>query len=104
MMNLQRYILPGNQSVLIEVEDGQPSGGVPVAITDRLRDTGKTLTEALSALPPLLLEVKNTVLEKLSSPSEVTVEFGAKIGGEVGLIVSKSQAEANFKIKITWKP
>jgi hypothetical protein len=103
MTTLHRYMLPGNQSVLIELEDGPAGGGGPVAIADRLKETGKTLTDALSALPPLLLEVKNNVLDKLSSPSEVKVEFGAKISGEVGLIVSSSQAEANFKISIVWK-
>lgn len=102
MSNLYRYAMPNQKTVLVEIEDGR-GGGRPVAIGDRLRETGKTLTEALQALPELLGQLKTSVLDHVVSPSEVTVEFGVKVGADVGLIVSSSQAEANFKIKVTWK-
>jgi hypothetical protein len=104
METLNRYILTGNESVAIEIDDGQPGGGGPVSITDRLKDTGKTLDDALQALPPLVTEIRKSIIEKFPSPGEVSIEFGIKIGGEIGLIVSKSQAECNFKITVKWKP
>lgn len=104
MSSFQKYELPDGQSILIETKDDQPSGGMAVAISDGIRETGKSLTDALSILPFILSDIKSSVFDKLSSPSEVTVEFGAKLSGEVGFIVSKSQAEANFKVTVKWKP
>src|SRR5271170_477349 len=101
MPQLLKYSLSNNMSIAIEGEDIRPGGG-PVAVMDRFKDTGKGFRDVLSTLPLLLQDVKESVLNNVPSPSEVSVEFGAKVGGEVGLIISKGNAEANFKIKVTW--
>lgn len=103
MPSYHSYELPGNQSVLIEVSDDQPGGGMAVGVDEVIRNAGQTLAQSLGVVPLILDEIKNNIFDRLSAASEITVEFGAKLGGEVGMIVSKSQAEANFKVSVTWK-
>jgi hypothetical protein len=103
MPTFNKYELPDGQSVLIEATDSAAVGGMAVAIGDNIRETGRALMDALDPLSSILLDLKNSAFNALSSPAEVTVEFGVKLTGEVGVIVSKSTGEANFKVTVTWK-
>lgn len=60
-----------------------------------------TFEEALDQLKPSLEKVAALVREL--APSEASVEFGLKMGGETGVIVAKGNAEANFKLALVWK-
>jgi hypothetical protein len=60
-----------------------------------------TLEEALSKLKPSLRKVIEML--KDLSPTETSVDFGLKIGGEYGMILAKGTAEVNFAVHMTWK-
>lgn len=100
---LQRFTLSDGSTVCIEGEELRGGGG-PVGVSDQVTEAGRTLGDALKSLPALIREVHESVLSRLTAPAQVQIEFGAKISGEVGVIVAKSQAEANFKVSVTWKP
>jgi hypothetical protein len=57
--------------------------------------------EALNQLKPSLEKVAGLV--RTLTPTEASVEFGLKMGGETGVIVAKGNAEANFKLSLVWK-
>ncbi|MEV6636559.1 CU044_2847 family protein [Actinoplanes sp. NPDC051470] len=60
-----------------------------------------TFEEALHQLKPSLQKVATLVREL--APTEASVEFGLKMGGQTGVIVAKGNAEANFKLALVWK-
>jgi|SRR5215475_15526728 len=62
---------------------------------------GKTFEQALDEIKPAMTSMM-AWLERLA-PSESTVTFGLKIGGEAGLILAKGTAEVNFAVTLTWK-
>jgi hypothetical protein len=71
----------------------------PGLVADRAR---VTLEEALAKLKPSLDKVVHTLKEL--SPDETVLEFGLKVGGETGVIIAKGTVEANFSVRMSWKP
>lgn len=71
---------------------------VPGKVAARARTT---LEEALADLKPSLTKVVDVLREM--APGEMTVEFGVKMGGEVGVIIAKGTAEVHFKVTMSWK-
>jgi hypothetical protein len=61
-----------------------------------------TLEGALEKLKPSLQKVVHFLKEL--SPDETGVEFGLKMGGEIGVIIAKGTAEVNFIVRMSWKP
>ena len=60
-----------------------------------------TLEDALTDLKPSLHKIVHVLRE--TSPDEMTVEFGLKMGGETGVIIAKGTAEVNFTVSMSWK-
>ena len=91
------------------VREGQEQTGKASGILDEVRDTvakGTGLFE--DAVKTSIEATVNSFYSALASlshpPSEVSIEFGLKVSGEVGnVIISKASAEANYTIKLNWK-
>ena len=95
----------GSDEVLVfEVDRSEISGDLVLASTDpeKLADrTRLTLQEALENLKPSLQKIVHLLREL--SPDETVVEFGLKIGGEMGVLIAKGTAEVNFSVRMSWK-
>ena len=95
----------GSDEVLVfEVDRSEISGDLVLALTDpeKLADrTRLTLQEALENLKPSLQKIVHLLREL--SPDETVVEFGLKIGGEMGVLIAKGTAEVNFSVRMSWK-
>ena len=102
MARFIEYNTGAEDAVFFEVEEIKLPGAGPVGIQETFSKASKNLKEMLTPLGGILQDLKETITDKIHSPEKITVEFGAKLGGEVGVIVSKSQAEAHFKISLTW--
>ncbi|MEV4560907.1 CU044_2847 family protein [Kitasatospora sp. NPDC049285] len=52
------------------------------------------------------IEAARAVLDQAVrlGPSEVEVSFGIKVNGSVNWVVAKAATEANFGVKLTWRP
>lgn len=59
-----------------------------------------TLAEALRQIAPVLRTIKAQLL--VARPDQLEVEFGLKLGGETGIILTKGTAEVNFKVTMVW--
>ncbi len=59
-----------------------------------------TFADAIGKLKPPLERVVHLLRDL--SPEQIEVEFGLKIGGETGIIVSKGTAEVNFTVRMSW--
>ncbi|WP_080038960.1 CU044_2847 family protein [[Actinomadura] parvosata] len=61
----------------------------------------KSLDRALQGIKPALVQVIDTLRE--TSPDEVEIEFGLKVGGESTVVIAKGTSEVNFAIRALWK-
>lgn len=91
--------------LVFEVDRSEVSDDLVLASSDAagVADRARiTLEEALAKLRPSLHKVLAVLREM--SPDETVIEFGLKIGGETGIIIAKGSAEANFTVRMSWKP
>jgi len=95
----------GSDEVLVfEVDRGEIFGDLVLASADpeKLADrTRLTLREAFGKLKPSLQKIVH-LLRGLSL-NETVVEFGLKIGGEMGVVIARGTAEVNFTVRMSWK-
>jgi hypothetical protein len=90
--------------VTFEVETSELPDDLVLAANGNSAVAGRvriTFDEALEQLKPSLEKV--AALVRTLAPTEASVEFGLKMGGETGVIVAKGTAEANFKLSLVWK-
>jgi len=52
------------------------------------------------------IEAAQTVLDQIARlrPAEVEVSFGIKVNGSTNWVVAKAATEANFGVKLKWRP
>ena len=99
--------------VLVEVEPDEVASA-PGVVKAGLRETAqKAVAQAQAtfedALQRVLVHNAEALVEAVehlpSQPETVEVTFGLKATGEVGnFAISKAGGEANFTIKLVWKP
>ncbi|MET7486011.1 CU044_2847 family protein [Streptomyces sp. NPDC005538] len=90
------YELDSNTVVQFEIEptdDWRPVGAEQVL--NRVQDSVSPVVEAA-----------RTVLDQFVrlSPAEVEVTFGIKVNGAANWLIAKAATEANFGVKLTWRP
>lgn len=91
--------------VTFEVDSAELPDDLVLASSDGSLVVGRariSLEKALDQLKPSLERIAAVV--RTLSPTESSIEFGLKMGGETGIIVAKGSAEANFKLTLAWKP
>ena len=96
--------LADGHSVVVEVDRREVPGELVLATAKpyevAVRAT-ETLEQTLDKVRPALHSL--TQWAKSAEPDECCVEFGLKLGGELGVIVAKGTAEVNFVVKLTWR-
>lgn len=105
MKTLTKFEL--EDGTIIYVEDDSTQG--PNNITPGVR--GGEISPKIKQKFEGEIEKVKPVSEKLISelselskkPSEIEVEFGFKLSGSVGFVLTSGEAEANFKVKLVWK-
>lgn len=103
MNDLVEYQLTNGGSIFIEVEESQAIGGRPVSMGGQIMQTAKEIVNVYMPLIDFAKDFRDKVKDAIVDADEINLEFGAKIGADVGCIIAKSQVEANFKVSITWK-
>ncbi len=91
------------EMLVVEVDRREVSGDLVLASDEPGKTTARTqvtLEEALARLKPSLRKVVD-LFKELSSEQTV-VEFGLKLGGETGAIITRGTADANFKVTMSW--
>jgi hypothetical protein len=79
--------------------EGVPEGMQPVVDLEKVeRQFGEVKDLIVGCCNSLLDAIRD-----IPKPDKVTVEFGVKLAGEVGVpMVTKGSGEANFKVSIEW--
>lgn len=106
MKKLIEFPLNNGGSVIIEVEESAPEGGMehiglkPGEVTKKATQSFET---ALDKIKPVTNSIINNLRNHKDSPDEISVEFGLKMTAEAGAIIASAGIEANFKVFMTWK-
>ena len=105
MERIQRYNLTNGGTVDIEIEEVKKKGGgaVGTGVGKKIKESTENFKDVLDVIPSLTEDIHSSIIAKQSTASEVQVEFGFKFGVDMGIIIAKSSAEANFKVSIKWK-
>ena len=102
MKRLIEYPLTAGGSIVVEVDEVEEAGVVQVARGEIAAKASQTFEEALDTVKPAILSVISK-LKELNAPGQIGVEFGVKLGAKAGAVFSSADAEAHFKITLTWK-
>ncbi len=101
------FALNQGGSILAEVDYGQPTAGLVDAsrVLDVAKRASLTLEDALDQIKPAVRSIAASLHSTLVelSPSEFQIEFGIKLHGEAGAIITSAGAEANYSIRMTWE-
>lgn len=102
--------LADGHSVFVEVDDHEVDGhevpGELVLAGKQDKQCGvavratETLEQTLGKMKPVLHTLGDWA--RSAGPDECCVEFGLKLGGEMGVIVAKGTTEVHFIVKLTW--
>ena len=105
MKRLIEFPLEDGGSIVVEVDEPEPPGGVVRAA--RPGEVAEKARQSFEAAMERIRPVAGTLIAKLRGlhdpPDEVEVEFGLKMSAEAGAVVAAAGAEANYKVTLTWK-
>jgi hypothetical protein len=105
MTRTYSYRLPSNAEVYMEEtgDDHRTSAG---AEKEGLRTRqGETVpfSEVIAPMGEVAQVVFDAVKSKVSTPDEITLEFGANLKGGVNLFLVSGKTDATFKVTLSWK-
>jgi hypothetical protein len=95
--------LESGEKILVEID---PVPGIDrVGRADRVVEAAKdTLEKGLDQIGPVMNAVVKRFKALESPPDKVSLQFGLKVSGELGLVIGKTATEANFTITAEWTP
>jgi hypothetical protein len=98
---------PDSASVVVEVDPREVPQDLVLAAPkpgDIVARARQSLTSALEEIRPAIGVVVSWVGKAApDAPTECSVEFGLKLGGQTSVIIATGTAEVNFVVKLTWK-
>jgi hypothetical protein len=95
-------MLESGDKVLVEVDTIPGVDRAGTRAEKAVDIAAHTLDKGLEQVAPIMNAVVNRLRDTPEPPDRVTLQFGLKVSGELGLIIGKSAAEANFTITAEW--
>ena len=95
----------GSGSVVVEIDEPRAESGLERASRsgEIAEKATKTFEEALSQIRPVATAVIQELRSIAETPDEIGVEFGFTLTAKAGAVVASAEAEANFKVSLSWK-
>ncbi len=105
MKQLVDFSLMDGGSVLVEVDEPQPEGGIVPAArsSDIFAKTGRCFDAALEKVRPAAEALMSQLQGMSRTPDKIEVEFGIKLNADAGAFIASTGAEANFKVTLMWE-
>jgi hypothetical protein len=105
MKQLIEFPLEGGGSILVQVDEPTPEGGVVRAARpgEIVAKASQTFESALDKIKPAAGAIISKLRGLADPPDEIEVEFGLTMNAEAGAFVAAAGAEANYTVKLTWK-
>jgi hypothetical protein len=102
---LVEFPLEGGGTVFVEVDEVRISDGVVrrgLSPTDLVSKTDQTLEAAFARVRPVAVALVSGLRDLVDAPDEIQVSFGVRLSGEVGAVIAKTSADANFEVVMRW--
>jgi Trypsin-co-occurring domain 1 len=105
MKRLIEFPLEDGGTVLVESDEPETTGPVTRGSSPRemVEKAEQTFETALDKIKPVAAAFIAKVRELTDAPGEVGIEFGIKLGAKAGAFIASADAEATFKVTLTWK-
>jgi hypothetical protein len=104
LKQLIEFALKNGDSIIVEVEEPQPEGGVvPAARAGEIVvKASRNLEAALEKIKPAAEAIITKLNDLRYKPDKIEVEFGVRLSADAGAIIASTGAEANFKVTLGW--
>lgn len=105
MKRLVEFPLEDGSIVLIESDEPEAKGPIVRGIGPRemAERAEQTFESALGRIKPVAGAVIAKLRDLSDPPEQVEIEFGIKLGAKAGAFITSADAEATFKVTLTWK-
>ena len=106
MKRLVEFTLEDGSTVLVESEEPDSRGGPVVrggGPIDVVEKAGMGFEAALGKIKPVAAAFIAKMRDLSDAPEQVGIEFGIKLGAKAGAFIASADAEATFKVTLTWK-
>ncbi len=104
MKHLIEFGLEDGSTILVEVEETDGAGVVPAGRGGKVVQRARQSFEAaLDKLRPAAQALIGKLRSLHDPPDEIEIEFGLKMNAEAGVLIAAGNAEANYKVTLTWK-
>jgi hypothetical protein len=106
MKRLVEFTLDDGSTILVESEEpdsrGGPvvRGGGPIDVVEKAQ---MGFEAAMEKIKPVASAFIAKVRDLSEAPEQVAIEFGIKLGAKAGAFIASADAEATFKVTLTWK-
>lgn len=103
MKRLVEFPTQNGQTLVIEMDDEPGPGAVRAARPGEVAErAGQTFEAALEAVRTAAEALVTRMRELSERPDEVEIEFGIKLNAQIGAIIASTDAEAHFRVTLTW--
>lgn len=105
MKRLVEFPMEDGTSIFVETDEPDTRGPVVRGVTagEITERAGQTFEAALDKIKPVASAFIAKVRDLTDAPEQVGIEFGIKLGAKAGAFLASADAEATFKITLTWK-
>jgi NTP-dependent ternary system trypsin peptidase co-occuring protein len=103
---LVEFPLEGGGSVFVEVDEVRSTDGSirrGLSPTDLVGKADETVEAAFARVKPAAVALVNSLRDLVDAPDEIQLTFGIRLSGEVGAVIAKTSADANFEVQMSWK-
>ena len=107
------FPLESGGTVLVQVEDGTPTGGYGGAEVTRgwgdrdervVLQAQQSFEQAVGRVQPAVQALVSRLRSVAESPAEIKVDFGLELSAEVGAFVAGASSTGTFTVSMTWRP
>jgi len=102
---LVEFPLQDGGTVLVEVDGaGSASDRVVRGLspTELVTRADETVEAAFARVKPAAVALVEGIRGMADAPDEVEVKFGIRLSGELGAVIAKTSADANFEVSLRW--
>ncbi len=108
MKRLIEFPLEGREpGEVVVVEVDEPGGDAGMERVGRRGEISErataTFEDALKSVEPAASSVLSRMRALAEPPDEVLIEFAIRLSAKAGAVIASADAEANFKITLTWR-
>ena len=106
MKRLVEFKLDDGTVILVESEEPESRGGAVVRGGGGIEVVEKAemgFEAALGKIKPVATAFIARIRDLADAPEQVGIEFGIKLGAKAGEFIASADAEATFKVTMTWK-